>query len=73
MKLLSYQCDYCEKKHANNAELSYLGTNEDNEFRLFYTNPNPGPNQMGSIGRMHDLHFCNQKCFVNYFFNNNLI
>ncbi len=66
MRTETYTCDHCNKGYANGHELITLMCPGGD---LAYSNPKPEINQINKLERFHALHFCNQKCFVNFFFN----
>jgi len=64
-RMIQYKCDTCKAVTSDKDQVIELGS-EDNS--LYFNNPKAKVGQTNNIARYRDLHFCDQTCFIKYFF-----
>lgn len=67
MKHTHFTCNHCKKEYADDSTLICIGCEKD-QHTLMYWNPFTKLNQRIRLENYSILHFCNQDCFINFFF-----
>ena len=65
--MVTYTCDKCKEEIIEEINVITIGSDKGD---LHFRNNQPkSTTKLNRLTNMHDLHFCEKKCFVNYFFN----